>query len=66
MFTPEEAKGHGLRDDWGEKGKGTVFQTRGLPLYVHPLSEPCEGGRWAANFGGLIVELSSYSLFYWG
>lgn len=49
----------------------------GLPLHLHPLSEPCEasgskpGGvatspGWGADFGGLIEEPSSYSLLCWG
>lgn len=77
MFTLEEAKGHGLRDDQGWRGKGTVFQTCGLPLHLHPLSESCEvsgskpGGvatspSWGTGFGGLIVVSTSYSVLCWG
>lgn len=37
LFTLEEAKGHGLRDDQGWRGKGLCLFTR------LPRSEPCEG-----------------------
>lgn len=80
MFTQEEAKGHGLSDDQGCRGTGTVFQTCGWPLHLPPPPshpELCEGSGSkpggvatspgpSADFGGLIVAPSSYSLLCWG
>lgn len=62
MFTPEEAKGHGLRDDQGWRGKGTVFQMVACPFtstpsqnLVNALAPSLEGSP-QAQAGALTLE----------